>query len=397
MFKQNVLLIILGVISLTLFSCSNNPTAIGSDFVSSDLINVKTLDSYADSLKQTSSYFKQPIPLWASSYLFLGKKNNATASFLLKFLVSLPDSVNNDLKSNAAQVVSSIVTLPGGYVYGDSTANLDFNAYKITSPWTSTNFTSDNLGTLTYDPTDVSSNRNISANDSLTIFNVSNSLTTTWLVAAADSVDSTIYGIYVVPTSNSQKILGYTTSTANVPEINLQVVIQKTGAYSDTVTFYPEQYTSAVKGNLPAVSNEDIVVQAGVEINSKLWFDVSKIPVNSVINHADLILSPDSTYQLFGNTFYNSIMASSLKDSSSAVIDSSSYNFYNQVLSLTNGQYVGNIASIVQNWVSTKSNQGLLLEANGNLLGLELFALKGSRASNLQLRPRLRITYSLRK
>jgi len=386
----------LGVLSLTFFSCSNNPTAIGSGFVSGDFVNVTTLDSYTDSLKQTSSYFKQAVPLGSSSYIFLGKKNNVQASFLLKFLVSLPDSINQDLISNNAQVVSSVVTLPVGYVFGDSTSSLDFNVYKITNSWTYNNFTSENLGSLTYDPTDVSSNRNTST-DSLTTFNISNSLTLQWLVAAADSVDSTIYGIYVVPASNSQKILGYSTSTSISPEINLQVVIKKSNVYSDTVVFYPLQYTSAIKGNMPTVSSEDIVVQAGVEINSRLWFDVSKIPVNSVINHADLILTPDSTYQVFGNTFYNSILASSLKDSSSAVIDSSSYNFYNQMLSLSNGQYIGNIASIVQNWVSTRTNQGLLLEADGNLLGLELFALKGSKASNLQLRPRLRITYSLRK
>ncbi|MHB1687794.1 MAG: hypothetical protein ACYCVH_10510 [Ignavibacteriaceae bacterium] len=395
MFKNKILLIITGLISLAFYSCSNNPTSIGAQLVGNDLINVKTLDSYADSLHQTSSYYKNTISLSSSSYLFLGKKNNAQASILLKFYVSLPDSINQDIKANNAQVISSIVSLPTGYTYGDSNASLDFNAYKITNSWTSTGYTSYNLSSLTYDPTDVSSNRKVT--DSLTTFNVSNSLSTSWLIASADSVDSTIYGIYLVPSSGSQKILGYPTSASITPGINLRLIIQKSGVYSDTVKFYPEQDVSVISGSLPSVSHEDIVVQAGIEINSKLWFDVSKIPPNSVINYADLTLTPDSSAQLFGSTFYNALLASNLADSASGLTDSSSSSLYNIMISLSGSQYVGNVTPIVQKWVSSHVNQGISLEADGNLLGLELFVLKGSSAANLQLRPRLRITYTTRK
>ncbi len=395
MFKQKALFIIVGVFSVFFFSCSQNPTAIGSDLLNGDFQSVKTLDSVTDSLKQTSSYFKQSIPLSISSYLFLGKKNNVQGSILIKFLITLPDSINQALKANTAQVISSLVTFPSGYFYGDSTANLDFNVYQINNSWTVANYTADNLSSLNYTPTDLSSNRNVT--DSLTTFKLSNTLTTQWAIAAADSVDSTIYGIYLLPTSNSQKIIGFSNSTSNTPQINLQMVIQKTGAYIDTVTLYPAQDVSVISGSLPKVNSEDIVVQAGLEVNSKLWFDLSKIPSNAVINHADLILTPDSSNQLFGNTFYNTLVASMLKDSASALIDSSSTNYYGQLLPLSSGQYFGNIAAIVQHWVSTNSNQGLILEADGNLLGLELYALKGSNAANFQSRPHLRITYSLRK
>ncbi len=374
MFKQKALLIIVGMFSVIFFSCSQNPTAIGSGLINGDFQNVKTLDSVTDSLKQKSSYFKQSIPLSISSYLFLGKKNNVQGSILIKFLITLPDSINQALIANTAQVISSVVTFPGGYFYGDSTANLDFNVYKINNSWTVDNYTADNLPSLNYTPTDVSSNRNVT--DTLTTFKLSNSLTTQWAIAAADSVDSTIYGIYLLPTSNSQKIIGFSNSTSITPQINLQMIIQKTGSYLDTLTLYPLQDVSVISGSLPKVSPEDIVVQAGLEVNSRLWFDLSKIPSSAVINHADLILTPDSTYQLFGNTFYNTLVASMLKDSASALIDSSSTNFYGQLLPLSSGQYFGNITSIVQHWVSTNSNQGLILEADGNLLGLELYALK---------------------
>ncbi|MHB8578816.1 MAG: hypothetical protein ACYDA4_03020 [Ignavibacteriaceae bacterium] len=396
MSKNKFLLIITGVISLALYSCSNNITPIGAQLVGSDLVNLQTLDSYTDSLRQTSTYFKSSVNLSSSSYIFLGKKNNAQASSLIKFSVSLPDSINQDLAANNAHVISSKITLPTGYTYVDSNASLDFNVYKITNVWTSTTYTANNISSLAFDPVDVSSNRVVT--DSLTTFNISNSLSTSWLIAAADSVDSTIYGIYLVPTSGSQKILGYTTSTSTTTSnISLQLVIQKPGDYTDTTTFYPLQDASVITGILPSVSHEDIVVQAGVEINSKLWFDVSKIPANAVVNYADLTLTADSSAQLFGSTFYNALLASNLADSASALPDSSSASLYNIMLSLTGNQYVGNVTPIVQKWISSKNNQGLLLEADGNLLGLELFALKGSSASNLQLRPRLRITYTTRK
>ena len=396
MSKNKFLLIFTGVISLAFYSCSNNLTPIGAQLVGSDLVNLQTLDSFTDSLRQTSSYFKNSVNLSSSSFLFLGKKNNAQASALIKFSVSLPDSINQDLAANNAHVISSIITLPTGYTYVDSNASLDFNVYKITNAWTSTTYTANNISSLAFDPVDVSSNRVVT--DSLTTFHISNSLSTSWLIAAADSVDSTIYGIYLVPTSGSQKILGYTTSTSTTTSnISLQLVIQKPGDYSDTTTFYPLQDASVITGSLPSVNHEDIVVQAGVEINSKLWFDVSKIPANAVINYADLTLTADSSAQLFGSTFYNSLLASNLADSASALPDSSSASLYNIMLSLTGNQYVGNVTPIVQKWLSSKNNQGLLLEADGNLLGLELFALKGSSASNLQLRPRLRITYTTRK
>ena len=396
MSKNKFLLIITGVISLAFYSCSHNPTPIGAQLVGSDLVNLQTIDSYADSLRQTSSYFKSSVNLSSSSYLFLGKKNNAQASALIKFYVSLPDSINQDLIANNAHVIASIISLPTGYTYGDSNASLDFNVYKITNAWTSTSYTADNISSLIFVPTDVSSNRLVT--DSLTTFNISNSLSTSWLIAAADSVDSTIYGIYLVPTSGSQKILGYTTSSSTTTtSIRLQLVIQKPGSYTDTTTFYPLQDASVITGSLPPVNHEDIVVQAGVEINSKLWFDISKIPANAVVNYADLTLTADSSAQLFGSTFYNSLLASNLVDSASALPDSSSTSLYNIMLSLSGNQYVGNVTPIVQKWLSSKNNQGLLLEADGNLLGLELFALKGSSASNLQLRPRLRITYTTRK
>ena len=394
MSRNKFLLILTGVISLALYSCSNNPNPIGAQLVGSDLVNVKTLDSYADSLHQTSSYFKSSVNLSSSSYLFLGKKNNAQASALIKFYVSLPDSMNQDLIANNAQVISSIIKLPTGYTFGDSTASLDFSVHKINNPWTSSSYNADNIGALSFDPTDVSSNRTVT--DSLTTFNISNSLSTSWLVAAADSVDSTIYGIYLIPSSGSQKILGYNTASTTT-NITLQLIIQKAGTYTDTVSFSPLQDLSVITGSLPSVNHEDIVVQSGIEINSKLWFDISKIPSNAVINYADLTLSPDSSAQLFGSTFYNSLLASNLEDSASALPDSSSTSLYNVIISLSGNKYVGNVTPIVQKWLSSKNNQGLLLEAEGNLLGLELFALKGSNASDLQLRPRLRITYTTRK
>jgi hypothetical protein len=60
----------------------------------------------------------------------------------------------------------------------------------------------------------------------------------------------------------------------------------------------------------------------------------------------------------------------------------------------SDNQYSGDITLFVRNWVSSKENYGMLIEAGSPTSGLDLFALKGSDDSNISERPRLRITYT---
>jgi len=63
-------------------------------------------------------------------------------------------------------------------------------------------------------------------------------------------------------------------------------------------------------------------------------------------------------------------------------------------LAYSNNKFTGDITSFVRSWVTQNENYGLLLEAGNQVLGLELFALKGSDFSTIAERPRLRVTYT---
>ena len=392
MIYRKLLLTLAGISILALYSCNDNPTSVGSNLLKNDFINVNQIDSYKDSLKQTSSYYKKTVALGASSTLLLGKNANVQASALLRFLIYFDDSVKTDYTNNKVSIVSASVKLTPTYTFGDSTANFNFSVHKVSSNWTSEGFDSDSLSSLVYDPSNLSSN--LVLTDSSTSFNLDLSLVNNWMKEIIDSTFADDNGIYLLPTSDTKKVIGYTALSATYTSAtSLTIVLQKTGVYTDTLTFYPAQDVSAISSTAPAGSAEDIFVQGGIVYNSKLWFDVSSVPKNAIINRAELTLTVDSTATITGSSFVNSLYVYFLEDTANEVIDS--IRAYS--LSRVNNTFDGNITSYVQSWVDNVSNDGLLLKVANPTSGLELFALKGSNAADRSVRPRLIITYTAKK
>ncbi len=393
MLKKRVVLIVLGLISFMLVSCSDNPTSIGSDLLKNDLIDVHTLDSYKDSLSQTSSSFKKYISLGGSQRLFIGKYQNVESSTLLRFYFTLPDSIVQDIINNTATVKTASITLTKTYQFGDTTGGvLDFTAHKVNSSWNSGTVTGDSLASLNYDQNDISSNRKIT--DSTTTFDFDPNLAFQWLQAVADSNTASDYGILLKPTANSQKIFGYQSYIIGYTGYpNLKIVIVKQGSYEDTLSFDPALDAAVVTGTLPTVPAEDIVVQSGLIANSKLWFDVSKIPSSAIINHATLTLTGDSTYNQYGSYYSTSLYCYSMEDSTN--VDSVAIS--SKELVYSGGKYSGDITAFVQRWITRQNNQGIRVVAGTQLSGFEIFALKGASASDRAVRPRLEITYTTKK
>jgi hypothetical protein len=390
---KKLLIIITGMLSLLLVSCKENPTSVGLDLLKNDLVGVKSLDSYSDSLQQKSSYFQKVMSLGGGTTLLLGKDINVEASSLIKFYFSgLADTTVSDIKSNVTQVVSATVYMYPIYNFGDTLAAFDFSVHQINSDWTSAGFDADSIASFSYNSTDISSNRVVT--DTVTSFDIPGSIVSGWIKAYSDSNFIGDEGIYLTPSSVvSQRIIGYqalslNSSTATI----LKIVLYKPGSYSDTLSFYPTSDLAVVKGFLPSVSPTNIVVQGGLTARSKLWFDASKIPNNAVINQAILTLTIDTTQSVFGPNSGNSITVFNLSDSASSLIDSS------KSISLTkNGNIIsGDISSLVQKWIDSKNNQGLILQDTYQSDEVELFVFRGSKDSNHALRPRLKIIYTLR-
>lgn len=373
------------------FSCSDSPSSLGSDLLSQDLINILELDSAKDSLFQSSSVYKKVIELSSASRLLLGKKDNVEAAILIKFLIGFADSIKQQLINNELSVLSAKVEFIKNYTYGNSTAPIDFSVHKINSSW-STGFTSDSLPLLSYDANDISFGKTFS--DSINSFNFDSQTALNWLKASADSSIPIDNGLYIKPSVSSEKIIGFQALTITDVQIPyLKIVIQKTGVYSDTLSFFPSVDLSVVSGALPDVGIENIGIQAGLNTEARLFFDLSSLPKNIVVNYAQLTLTLDTIKTITGTSFTNSLRVNYLTDSTTLAIDSS----FSLFLDRDGNTFKGSVTSFIQRTVVENNNQGLLLSASDKLNGVELFAIKGSNASALIERPKLQIIYTSKK
>lgn len=379
------------LISLLHISCSETPSSLGADLLPRDLVNISELDSSVDSLYQSSSIYKRVIALSSADRLLLGKKDNVEAGILIKFLIFFDDSIKQQLINNELSVLSAQVKFTKNYTFGNSTSAIDFSAHKINSGW-SIRFTSDSLSFLNFDATDIGFNKSFS--DSINSFNFDTQLALSWMKARADSSAPANNGLYLKPSFSSEKIIGFQALTVeDLPYPLLDIVIQKTGVYIDTLSYFPSVDLSVVSGSLPDAGTENIGIQAGLNSEARLFFDLSSLSKEIIINYAELTLTVDTLKTVTGTSFTNSLRVNYITDSTNNSIDSSLLVF----LDRDSNMFKGNITLYVQKAIIQNNNQGLVIAAGDKLNGVELFAIKGSNATVFTQRPRLQIKYTSRK
>lgn len=377
---------------LLFVSCNDSPTDLGSGFLTQDDVQIFKFDSSVDSMNQTSNSFKHVYTLASSNIIMLGKAENVTSQILMKFVFAFPDSIKDDIINNNLIFHESWIEMHKDYSFGDSLSDLDYEVHKVNDFWTSA-FSADSLPTLSYDNIDYSSSHAIEG-DTLYTFRVDNSLILPWLENYSDTNLASNNGILLTPTASTQKILGFT--GYNYDAINdprLKIVFEKPGVYSDTITGYVSSDISLVLGDLPSVSSENIFIQSSLSGQVNLYFDLSVIPENTVINSATLILTVDSAETKTGSDYTNSLRVYLFSDSAAYEVNSN----YVEVLSRSGDKFNGSVTDIIRAIHSGLDNQGLLIKASSDLNGVEIFALKGSNASDITKRPKLEIVYSRKK
>ena len=390
--KLKHIFLILSLFIFTLFSsCTDEPSSLGVELIGSENISAKIFDTAIDTIDQSSSYFKKVIALGSADWVLIGKYQDIKASALMRFVFGLPDSLKNDLKAGNINVLDSWIILRTRYVYTDSMAAMNFTVHKVNSSWSATAFTIDSLSTLDYEPTDVSSQ--FTPTDTLYTFHLDGSLPLAWMKNTADKTLESNYGIYLDPTLSSTKVIGFQAFNAISAEAaKLFVVIEKPGVYVDTLNGFIAADISLVdRPDLPALPSGLISVQSSVAINSRLTFDLGRVPASVVINKAEIFITPDSVSSIKGSSSNNSLRLSYL-----SYADSLNTEGNPSFLSFKDNKYSGDVTLFVRNWISRKENNGILIEAGSPTSGLDFFALKGSDYSEISERPRLRITYTVR-
>lgn len=390
MSKKIILFFGILIPSFLLSSCSDTPTDLGSDLLNQDDVEVLRIDSSVDSIFQTSSFFKKVIPLSASDMLILGKANNIEAHSLMSFTFFLPDTIKTDIRLGKIKILESYIDIQKSYSFGEQNASFDYEVYNIRSEWGSTTFTSDSLAGLSFDKVDLASNKTI-IGDSLYRFNLDTALTSSWVWYSIDTTLGRNDGILLSPKPESQKIIGFTAFNINgLNDPNLNVVIQKAGVYTDTITGLIIADVSVAIGSLPQVNPENIAIQSSLTSEGKLFFDLSSIPPFATISSAKLTLTVDTLETKTGSNFNNALILFLLADSTT-------FNINDQIfatLSRNQSTFVGEVTSFVRAWHNGIENQGFLIKAASELRGVELFAIKNSNASDLNKRPKLEIVYS---
>ena len=389
---KNISLVFLSAISIFfIVSCNDSPTDLGTKFLSQDGVEVLKLDSSIDTINQTSYSFKNVFSLGTSSQLLLGKAENITSNVLLLFVFAIPDSIKEELALRNLTVIDSYVEMNKNYSFGDSNAVFDYSVYKVNERWLSSTFTADSFAFLDYDNSiDLSFNRT-TANDTVYSFHLDTTLTSSWLQNYVDTTVSSNYGILLSPTDNTQKVLGFTAFNVNGQnDPRLRIVVQKPGAYIDTIVGYIASDISVVLGDIPNVGTENIVIQSSLTSEAKLIFDFSVVPEDVVINLATLTLTVDTLATKTGSSFSNRLSVYLLADSATNKLNP---NFV-YTLDRSGATFTGDITNILRAWNNRVDNQGLLIKSTLEFWGLETFVLKGSNAALIEQRPRLEIVYS---
>lgn len=393
MINKRILLIPALLFLVLIYSCSDSPTSIGGNLLGPDYLTLDSINTYQDSIPQTSTYYKTRIRLSDSPRLLVGKYENIEeASTLMRFRVVLPDTLQEAYLNSNLTIVDAKIELTKQYKIGDVSSPPSFSAYRVNSGWTSYGFNADSLPGLDYDPAAISSN--IAETDSLITFNIDEPTINDWFHTASDTAVHDNKGIYLKPDDGANGIFGfgaYNITYLGIPKLSVIII---TSGVTDTLIYYSIEDVSAIKGDKPTVPAGVIAVQTGLAVNSRVRFDLSSIPKGSVINKAQLTVFIDSSATHHGDSYTNSLTAYFAKDTSDNSYDTTSA----VVLSRMDNYFTGDLVRFIQSISSGyHDNNGIVLAAGGQNLGVDIFGLKGSDAADPALRPRLVITYTGRK
>jgi hypothetical protein len=365
--------------------CNEEPTSVGIGLLSSkDFVQVDT----ATVTTVSGTTFRKRINTGSSSSIMVGKFQGYEARALLRFN-GIPDTLRS------ATVVSAYLILKANYRFGDPQGNISFSVNKMVQGWSEYGVTWDSISTASYVQTMTPPFSGAIADTDSVAISLDPSLMKDWFQAVADS--HAVYGIILVPTDASNKIVGFnsfqSTDASKVPQL---VVAFSTATVRDTLVLATGQ--DVYIANIDNLNSDPnlLYVQAGVAYRSMVKFDVSSIPSHVGIHQAVLELTLDrstsilSSTSRFNSQSVDSLLAFFLVTSDS--VSSSSYVLGHR-LNPDSAIYSFAITSDVQQWINGKPNFGVQIEALAEIPKLDLFAFYLGSA-NASLPPRLRIVYS---
>ncbi len=389
-FYIRAIVLVLAVSGLFILqSCENNPNDLGLEFILSDTLGTKVLDSNKDTLQITYNSFRKYVNTSTIGNFFIGKSGNYESKTLFRFK-NLSESYQGATVLSAKMVIHY-----NKYAFTDSLGTVSFNMYPLNTNYNFSTVTQDTfsvssvgttlIGSYTGAPTDTSG---ISITlDPTTVKN--------WLEYSADTnYASKNYGMAMIPNAGSTTIKAFAKTTSGlVPK--LVIVVNKNNT-TDTLIYQDAGYMEAVTfTDAPSSSvfmNDRIVIQDGILYTALLNFDISKLPGRVTINEAYVRLKLDKansyTYLTNPNLYFL------LVSDSAAKTYTGDPRYFIQDDSVT---YSIRVNNIFQAWnYGTTTNLGLMLRDLGDIVNLDKYVFYGPSVQDTSKRPKLVIRYTPR-
>jgi len=391
----NRLIILLTISVLLLFSinsCNDDPTSIGANLLpNQDLINVNSIDS--SFIQKARFYDTDTLALNSSSKVLLGKSDKVESTILMNFVMFLADSINEAILDNSIIIHSAVMEMEPIYTFGESNSPFDFTIHEITSEWNSLEFGKADLPGLTYNAEDVSSNHQF-LGDSLITMDFDKDLFLEWMKLSANETQEENHGIYFEYTDETNKIIGFPAISPLYDSVltRIKVIIEVPSQFTDTLELQVTSDAHVVLGELPITSNQNIFVQGGIPVRSNMFFDISSIPNNAIINRAILKLSYDESETIMGSSSADILRVAPVEDFEASEL-STDYLPLSISKDSVGTFYSGEITPIVQAWVSAENN-GFQLYMIDEVETVNKLAIATENHPNKDLLPYLEIIYT---
>ena len=384
------LLACLAISFFILEGCSDTPNSTGIQTIpAKDLVNVKTFDSrLSSSMTRTSSYIIDE-PHLDADFITLGKANGYEADIFIRFTI-FPDSV-----ANSGTLRSAYLTLtPTRYAIGDKNAALSFDVNKITSDWSAFPVLYRSLDSISTDITLRGSFTGITQDTIPIRIPLDTSMVREWFVHTSNQEQSLIYGMLLKPSSSNTVLRSfYSSKSVGTSQPTLTILRDNNFGGTDTLLASGTVDTYVIAGP-PIQTSSAFEAQGGVYHRGALWFDVSGVPPNSIINNAVVELSlnrPESqlNYRAVDSLIVQQTLDSTLRTYTAA--GAIGTRLYGNDIYVFSGM---SLIRTVQMWVNRPYlNQGLTIRTVNEESDLDLYALYGAASDTLH-KPRIVITYT---
>ncbi len=383
-------------------SCEDDPASIGDDLLKDDGVQFIVLNSTEEAFPQKfiSNFVDSEdttFNLGTSQNLLVGKENNLTVSTLMRFSNFIPDSVKDAINDNTITINKAYVEILPKFFLGDTNAFFDFTITEITSNWTSSEFTAEDLPSIGRGSDQIATEKIIT--DSLISFVLDLDLVDKWLKLGAGDSSFVNEGILLEPVNGTERIIGFKSNSLlnNSDDISaLYVDFQIDGEEQDTIRLNSLNDVHVVESsrNLEDADG-NIYLQGGIPLRADFFMDLTQIPEHIAINEATIEFFIDTTKDVYSSDPTDTLSMFIYSDSTSRELFSRSRI---AVTRSTEGEtrYSGNFQAALDLFLNTdqQDNQGFKITLGDDARLVNRVALRSSSFVDINKRPRLIIKYS---